>query len=147
LLELVAGLAGDSEAAVRAAVLRGQLLGAGERELCSYETVLAALRLPAGDPSRKEVLDAALSAASEAPLAIVRATAEVADLAASVFDLSKVAVRADAVASVLLAEAAGRAAARIVETNLSGRADDPRLIEIGGLTRRAAAARERVLSA
>jgi formiminotetrahydrofolate cyclodeaminase len=146
LLEMVSAFADDAEAEARAPVLREELLEAGERELRAYEPVLQALRLPAGSPERERELRAALSAASEAPVAIVRAAAEVAELAARVTARSKPSLRGDAAAGVLLAEAATRAAARLVEINLRGEADDARVEEVERLSRRAANARERALS-
>jgi formiminotetrahydrofolate cyclodeaminase len=134
---MVAAFAGAHEAAARAPMLRAQLLEAGERELHAYEPVLAA----ATPEARRE----ALSVASETPVAIARTAAEVAELAARVASESKPALRGDAVAAVLLAEAVTRAAARLVEINLSGAAGDPRLGEVASLSERAAGAREQAL--
>lgn len=142
---MVAGFAADDHAAARARLLRRELLDAGERELRSYAPVLEALRLPKGAPERESALSRALSAASETPAAIARAGAEVAELAARVTEASTAALRGDATAGALLAEAATRAAARLVEINLRGRPEDPRLEEVARLSRRAAAARERAL--
>jgi formiminotetrahydrofolate cyclodeaminase len=137
LLELVAAFAGAHEAAARAPVLRAQLLEAGERELHAYEPVLEATTSEA----RRE----ALSVASETPVAIARAAAEVAELAARIASESKPALKGDAAAAVLLGEAVTRAAARLVEINLSGAAGDPRLGEVASLSERAAGAREQAL--
>jgi hypothetical protein len=134
---MVAAFARDEEAAARAPILRAQLLEAGERELRSYAPVLAA-RTP---EARRE----ALSAASETPLAIARAAAEVAELCAQVMAASKPALKGDAGTGVLLAEAAARAALRLVEINLKGSPNDPRLLEGARLAERAAAAREHAL--
>ena len=89
LLEMVAAFAGADEAAARAPVLRARLLECGERELRSYEPVLAALRCDRSDPIRAQRLEEALSNASEAPLAIAPAATEVAELAAQVAAESK----------------------------------------------------------
>jgi formiminotetrahydrofolate cyclodeaminase len=137
LLEMVAAFAGADEVAARAPVLRAQLLEAGERELHAYEPVLEATTPDA----RRE----ALSVASETPMAIARAAADVAELAARVASESKPALKGDAVAAVLLAEAVTRAAARLLEINLSGAADDPRVGAVAGLSERAARAREQAL--
>jgi len=139
LLEMVASFAGSSAeaAAARATVLRAELLAAGERELHAYEPVLSA--------KSEDERRAALSAASETPLAIARAAAEVAELAAEVADASKPSLKGDAVAGVLLAEATTRAAARLVEINLAGVPGDARLGEVAELSGRAARARERAL--
>ena len=143
--EMVAGFANDEQAAARATALRAELLAAGERELYSYAPVLDAARLSKSDPSRKQRLDAALSEASETPLSIARASAEVAELAAGIAARSTPAVAGDAIAAAVLAEASNRAAARLVEINLATHADDPRLANVRELTLRATAARDAVL--
>jgi formiminotetrahydrofolate cyclodeaminase len=135
---MTAGFAEADETPVRASVLRAQLLEAGDADMRLYEPVLAAMRLPADDPTRCERLQHALSAASDPPLAIVRAATEVAELAASVSAHSKPSLRGDALAGAVLAEAAVRAAARLMEINLHDRRDDPRLAEAAELARRAA---------
>jgi formiminotetrahydrofolate cyclodeaminase len=139
LLEMVSGFAEANDAAARAAALREQLLEAGEQELRSYEPVLQATTPTA----RRQ----ALSEASETPTAIARAAAEVAELAARVASQSKPALKGDAVAAVLLAEAVTRAAARLVEINLKGQPEDLRLSEVARLSERAASARDVVLRA
>ena len=134
---MVAGFAAADDVAGRAHGLREQLLKAAERELHGYEPVLAA--------ARQQDRDEALSAASDTPLAIARACAEVAELAAGVASQSKPALKGDAVAGVLLAEAATRAAARLVEINLKSQPEDRRLAEAASLSERAARAREQAL--
>ena len=146
LLEMAAQFSGADDAVGRARILRRKLLTGGEEDLTSYERVLAAARLDASDPSREGRLHEALSAASEAPLAIARAAAEVAELAAVVAARSTDALRGEAIASALLADAASQSAARLVEVNLRGRGDDRRLAEAARLKDRAQAARERALS-
>ena len=144
LLQMTAAFA-DVEASVsRARALGADLLESGERELTSYRPVLEALRMDRNDPSRARRLNEALSDASEAPLAIARASAEVAERAAEVVARSKRAVAGDAIAGVLLAEAATQAAAELVEINLGRRPGDARLDEVAELRSRAARARERV---
>jgi formiminotetrahydrofolate cyclodeaminase len=136
---MVAAFADADQVAALAPALRAQLLEAADRELYSYEPVLAA----ATSEERSE----ALSVASEAPLAIARAAVEVAELAAQVMAESKPALKGDAGAAVLLAEATTRAAGQLVEINLKGQPDDPRLAEVARLSERAAQARQRVLEA
>ena len=133
LVEMTATLAHADEVATRASSLRTRLLAAGEAERRSYEPVLAA-----SSPGLREH---ALSEASEPPLAIARAATEVAELGVTVSGRSGPAVRGDAVAGVLLAEAATRAAAQLVEINLTERPDDPRRAEAATLGARAARAR------
>jgi methenyltetrahydrofolate cyclohydrolase len=103
----------------RAGVLRDQALALAERELHAYEPVLDALRLPRDDPGRAERLRAALSAAAEPPREIAAAAAEVAELAAEVAATGNRSLEGDAVTGGLLADAACRAATRLVEINLS----------------------------
>ncbi|MGH2798298.1 MAG: cyclodeaminase/cyclohydrolase family protein, partial [Thermoleophilaceae bacterium] len=83
LVEMSAGLAGDSEAASRTSDLRAQALELAERELTSYAPVLDALRLPRDDPSRSARVDEALLEASRTPVAIAEGAAEVAELGAA----------------------------------------------------------------
>jgi formiminotetrahydrofolate cyclodeaminase len=145
LLEMAAAFADDADIVQRAEALQARLLACGERELHSYAPVLEALRLSASDPSRAERLRFALSDASDAPFEIAGTATDVAELAASVASRSKPSLAGDATAGALLAEAAVQAAARLVEINLAGAPDDPRLTSVRDLARRAAAARERVL--
>jgi methenyltetrahydrofolate cyclohydrolase len=125
----------------RAAALRAEALELAEADLTAYEAVLAAVRLPPDEPDREERVDAALAAASEGPLAIARAACEVAVLGAEAARTSNLHLRGDAAAGALLAEAACRAAAHLVELNLAARPDDPRLKSAAELARDAASAR------
>jgi methenyltetrahydrofolate cyclohydrolase len=144
LLEMAAAFAGDSAAAARATRLQAGLLECGEQELRSYAPVLEAVRLPADDPARAQRLADALSRASETPMAIVRASTEVAELAAGIVRASTPDLQGDGAAAVLLAEGAAQAAARLVQINLAGSPEDPRLAEVGELMRRAGLARSAI---
>jgi formiminotetrahydrofolate cyclodeaminase len=79
------------------------------------------------DPGRTEALAAAQSAAADVPLAIAEAAASVAALAREVAAEGKPGLRGDALAGSDIATGAARAAARLVEINLAGAADDPRV--------------------
>jgi methenyltetrahydrofolate cyclohydrolase len=104
-----------------AKTLRRALLELGERDATEgYEPVLAALRLPDKHPDRQSRLEQARSDASEVHLC------------------------GDSITGALLAEAAAQAAARLVEINLVGRADD-RLSRASEATRRAGVARDEAL--
>lgn len=129
----------------RARELRAQALALADRDLSSYAPVLDALRLPAGHPERAQRLEAALTEASRAPLAIAETAAEAAELGARVTIASNPAVRGDALAGVLIAEAATAAAASLVEINLAGR-DDADLARARDARRRAQEAREDALA-
>jgi formiminotetrahydrofolate cyclodeaminase len=129
----------------RARELRERALELADQDLSSYAGVLEVLRLPQEHPDRPQLLAAALAEASQAPLAIAEAAAETATLAARVTALSEPAVRGDALAGVLIAEAATVAAASLVEINLAGR-DDADLARARDARRRAQEAREDALA-
>ena len=129
----------------RAGALRVHAGELAQLELHAYAPVLEALRRPAEDPSRALQVDAALSDAAESPLAIARAAAQVSELAAEAVRLGPEPLRGDAIAGVLLAEAAVVAAGQLVAINLAARSDDERLQELERLTRSAAQARADVL--
>jgi formiminotetrahydrofolate cyclodeaminase len=128
----------DRPAAVqeRADALRTQALALAEEDLGAYAAVLDALRLPKDAPGRAERVDAALSDATDTPLAIARAAGEVAALAAEMAHTSNVHVRGDALAAGLLADGACRAALQLVKLNLAERPDDPRLAQARELGQR-----------
>ena len=125
----------------RAALLRARLLELAEADLRSYGPVLAALRLERDEPGRDAALQAALSDAAEVPLAIADAAAEVAELGVDAARAGSPHLIGDATAAVLLAEASARAAAGLVELNLAGASDDPRVRTAAEAARRASAAR------
>jgi len=123
----------------RAAALRARALQLAEDDLASYAPVLEAQR-------RGEPTDAALAAAAETPLAIAEVGCEVAELAADLARAGRRTLEGDATAAALLAEAATRAAARLVELNLARMPDDVRLHAAGEYGARAWAARESALA-
>jgi methenyltetrahydrofolate cyclohydrolase len=137
------GIPGDTPE--RATQLRQQALELADQDLSSYAPVLDALRLPNGHPERADRLEAALTEASRAPVAIAETAAETAGLAARVTIASVPAVRGDALTGVLIAEAAAVAAAALVEINLAGR-DDADLARVRDARRRAQEAREDALA-
>lgn len=115
LVEMAAGIGGGD--AARARSLRARALELAEQELSSYAPVLEARRLPADDPARPARIAEALHEASAVPREIVAVAAEVAALAQRAGSGAGAAVQADAETGRLLAEAAGRAATVLVETN------------------------------
>jgi formiminotetrahydrofolate cyclodeaminase len=145
LVEMAAGFAEEAGPRDRAAALRAQALDLAETELHAYEPVLDAQRLPKDDPDRPARLSEALSQAAEPPRAIARTAAEVARLGAEVAAAGRPSLEGDAAAGVLLAEAACRAATRLVEINVRGDASDTRLAEAREFARVAAESRARVL--
>lgn len=92
--------------------------------------MLEALRHRADAPSEPGGQDAglaaALSAAADVPLRLVELAVPVTALAATLAAEGNPALRGDAQAAGLLAQAAARAAACLVRINLDGVPDDPR---------------------
>jgi methenyltetrahydrofolate cyclohydrolase len=129
LVEMSARLAGRDEAVARAGELRREALKLADDELTSYAPVLVA-RSP-------EERAAALAAASEPPARVAELAADAAELGLDVAATSAPAVRGDALAGVVLAEAASTAAARLVEINVGS----------GPLLERARRAERRALKA
>jgi methenyltetrahydrofolate cyclohydrolase len=125
----------------RGAALRERALELAEADLSSYAPVIEVQRLPADDPDRADRLRSALSEASEVPLAVAEAGAEVARLATGLAHTGNRHLEGDATAGALLAEAATRAAARLVELNLAEQPADPRLEAARAAAARASAAR------
>jgi methenyltetrahydrofolate cyclohydrolase len=110
LVEMAARLAGRADAVEAAGELRRRALKLAKEELTSYAPVLAAR-----DPDTRS---AALAAASEPPAQVAEVSAQVAALGLDVAQSSSTAVLGDALAGVVLAEAAASAAARLVAINV-----------------------------
>jgi formiminotetrahydrofolate cyclodeaminase len=87
----------------------------------SYGRVLHAYHLPQEpDPeTRSERLEDALSEAADVPLAVAEVGSEVAGIAARLVEKGNPNLEGDAITAVLLADAGVRAAAALVEINLS----------------------------
>ena len=86
-----------------------------------------------GAAGRGDGLGAALSAAADVPLHVVELAVPVASIAAVLAKSGKPALRGDAVAAGLLAQAAARAAAVLVRINLAAVPSDPRHARAGEL--------------
>lgn len=98
----------------------------GQRDAAAYGDVLAAQRRPSDDPGRDLAVQEALSRAADVPLEIAEIGAAVLDLAADVVRRGNPNLRGDALTACLLAQAGARAAAVLVELNLSDPADSRR---------------------
>lgn len=145
LVEMAANFAtGEGAAAAfeRAGQLRTRALELAEVELHAYEPVLEALRLPHGNPEREKRVSAARTEASRSPLEIARTAAEIAEQAAEIARTGNQNLAGDAIAAALLAEAATRAAARLVQINLT---EGPEVDQSADLAARAGAARDKAL--
>jgi formiminotetrahydrofolate cyclodeaminase len=116
-------------AVAQAEALRARVLPLADEDARAYESVLVARRLPTElEPeARDAALGRALSRAADVPLAIAEAALDIASLAAEVAERGNPNLRGDVVTAALLAEAAVRATANLVEINLATREDDERL--------------------
>lgn len=109
----------DAEAmAQRADELRTLANAQAQADAAAYRGVLAALRAARADRRARGRVREAAAAASDVPLAVARAGAEVAALAAELAERGNSNLLGDAVTAALLAAAAARAAAGLVELNL-----------------------------
>jgi len=109
------------ETAARAGLLRDRAAPLAQADAEAYRAVIAALRAP-GRPGAA----AALSAACDVPMEVAEIGAEVAAVAASVAAGGNPNVRGDAITAALLAASGARAAAALVQINLTGAEDDTR---------------------
>ncbi len=149
LVQMAAGFGGDrlADAGDRAGELRERALVLATRDLTSYEPVLEALRLGADDPGREQRIARASANAAQVPFEIAQVGAELAALAARSVAQGSRHLEGDATTAAMLAEAACRAAVRLVEINLREAGDDERLADARRLAGDAASARERALAA
>jgi formiminotetrahydrofolate cyclodeaminase len=124
----------EDAAAVReqAGDLRARLGPLAQRDVALYAEVLSAYALPKAQPDRRERIKRALSAASDVPIEIARAGSAVIQLAGALADRGNPRLRGEADTAGLLAAAAVRAAAALVEANLSDDTD-ARIVEVRAL--------------
>jgi formiminotetrahydrofolate cyclodeaminase len=148
-------------AIAQAVALRDRAIRLGCENAEAYtqaRAALAAVREPGGgkgtgderQPGRapsEAGLGRLLARAAEVPLALCETTSDAADLAALAAAHVKPESRADAAGAALVAAGAGRAAAHLVEINLSMRPDDERIARARRLVEQAGAASERALAA
>jgi methenyltetrahydrofolate cyclohydrolase len=134
-------------AVAQAESLRARVAPLAEEDAVAYETVLLARRLPTElEPEvRDAALGDALSRAADVPLAIAEAATDVASLAAELARLGNPNLHGDASAAAVLAEAAVRAAAKLVEINLATREGDARLLRARELAEQARSEARRAL--
>lgn len=128
-------------AIAQAEALRARALPLADEDARAYENFLLARRMP--ENVEPEVRDAAvgdaLSHAADVPLAIAETALDVASLACELGERGNPNLRGDAATAVLLAEAAARATANLVEINLATREGDERVErarEVVEMTRR-----------
>lgn len=137
-----AGVAAQAEA------LRDRVAPLAERNAAAYAEALDLLD-DAGEPDDQDRRDFrlgnALSRAAALPLEIAEAAADAAELGALVAERGDASRRADAVAAVLLADAAAKVCAELVRVNLAAHPDDERVARAAALVRSTADATGRVL--
>ena len=109
----------------RPTTLSERLAPLAERNLDAYREAVA--MLGGAESGGDESLRDALERAAGVPLEIAEVAVDVAALAAVVAERGDQAMRADAVSAALLAEAAARAAATLVEVNLGTTSSDERV--------------------
>jgi methenyltetrahydrofolate cyclohydrolase len=120
-------LADASELADRADASRRRVAPLVRADAESYGRVLDAYREPDSETRGERVRDA-LSGATDVPLAVAEVGNEVASIASRLVEQGNPNLEGDAMTAVLLAQAGVRAAAALVEINLSSaNLDDDRL--------------------
>jgi formiminotetrahydrofolate cyclodeaminase len=116
-------------AVAQAEALRARLLRLADEDANAYENFLLARRMSREvEPElRDAAIGDALSRAADVPLAIAQAAHDVACLAAEVVERGNPNLRGDAATAALLAEAAVRSTANLVEINLTTHEGDERV--------------------
>jgi formiminotetrahydrofolate cyclodeaminase len=124
--------------------LRNRVMPLAQADAAAYGRVLDAYRTPRDDDEkRRRRIREALSEAADVPLSIAEVGVEVAGNAARLVEEGNPNLRGDAVTAAALAKAGVRAAATLVEINVSaGGADDDRLSRVDQLLATMAAAQE-----
>lgn len=116
-------LAEAGSIATEAQALRARVAPLGQADAVAYAAVLAALHRSKDDLGRAEAVRTALSEAADVPLAVAEAGVRVGVLAERLERDGNPNLRGDAATARLLAAAAVRAAATLVELNLRAGAD------------------------
>ena len=137
-------LADAETIADRAEELRNRVMPLAQADAAAYGRVLDAYRTPRDDEEkRRRRIREALSEAADVPLSIAEVGVEVAGNAARLVEEGNPNLRGDAVTAAALAKAGVRAAATLVEINVSaGGADDDRLSRVDQLLATMAPAQE-----
>lgn len=136
-------LADAETIADRAEELRNRVMPLAQADAAAYGRVLDANRTPRDDDEKRRRIREALSEAADVPLSIAEVGVEVAGNAARLVEEGNPNLRGDAVTAAALAKASVRAAATLVEINVSaGGADDDRLSRVDQLLATMAAAQE-----
>jgi formiminotetrahydrofolate cyclodeaminase len=137
-------LADAETIADKAEELRNRVMPLAQADAAAYGRVLDAYRTPRDDDEkRRRRIREALSEAADVPLSIAEVGVEVAGNAARLVEEGNPNLRGDAATAAALAKAGVRAAATLVEINVSaGGADDDRLSRVDQLLATMAAAQD-----
>ena len=134
----------------RAEQLRSEVMPLARADAAAYSRVLESYRgQRQGDKEgQRRKIREALSEAASVPLAVAEIGAELVGIAVRLVREGNPNLRGDAVVAALLAEAGGRAAAKLVEINVAaGGTDNGRLARASELVADAAAAQQAAKSA
>jgi methenyltetrahydrofolate cyclohydrolase len=141
-------LADAETIAGKAEELRSRVMPLARADAAAYGRVLDAYRIPRGDEEgRRRRIREALSEAADVPLSIAEVGAEVAGNAGRLVEEGNPNLRGDAVTATVLAGAGVRAAATLVEINVSAGGADDRLSRLDQLLAATAAAQEDIQGA
>ena len=118
---------GADELAGMADRLRGRAAALADEDVAAYQAVLDAYALPREDGQRRRRVREALQEAAAVPLEIAEVAAQIAGLASRAAEEGNRNLRGDAVTAAILAEAAARSAACLVDINVDLGELDPDL--------------------
>jgi methenyltetrahydrofolate cyclohydrolase len=120
---------GAAGAVAQAETLRHRAAPLASEDAVAYENVLTAMRMPRElEPEvRNMLIGETLSRAADVPLQIAECAASVSELAAEIAVCGNPNLRGDASAAAILASAAARVAANLVEINLATVEGDERV--------------------
>ncbi len=123
----------------RAANVRSMVTAFIDSDAYAYRQYVEALRAARGRSAveRERILRPAFGGIVSGPLKVARFATEVAEMGAELVVHGKPAIRSDATVAVHLAAAAAQASAATLAANLASAPDDPRLVEVRDLARRA----------
>jgi formiminotetrahydrofolate cyclodeaminase len=122
----------------RADLLRRRAAALADEDASAYQAVLDAYALPAAIGERRQRIREALQGAAAIPLEIAEIAAQVADMARLAEAEGNPNLRGDATVAALLADAAARCAACLVDINVDQGALDPDLSRRAALSAAAA---------
>jgi formiminotetrahydrofolate cyclodeaminase len=136
---------GAAGAVAQAETLRHRAEPLADADAMAYENVLTALRMPKDlEPEvRDTLIGETLSRAADVPLEIAECAVSVAQLSAEIAECGNQNVRGDAAAAAILATAAARVAANLVEINLTTVEGDDRVARARTLVHTAESAARR----